>query len=86
MRTPIQNKIVNEIFEERFRQDIKFGSNRVMPPLKWLPILMEEVGEVSTEIIEMTFACDPQAKGRYREELVQVAAVCIAMLESHDNT
>ena len=61
------------IQEERDRQNAKWGV-KSLPPTIWLPVLVEEVGEVARAIMEQ----DNQAM---RGELVQVAAVCIAWLE-----
>lgn len=73
--------IYEEIRAERARQDAKFGANRVMPASSWLPVLVEEVGEVGSACLD-----DGQdAHGDLRAELVQVAAVAVAWLESIDN-
>lgn len=66
------------VFAERERQDLKWGDQRTHPPEKWLMILQEEIGEWSKEVLDKS---DP---ARVREELVQVAAVALVMLESHD--
>jgi len=77
--------IYNEIFEERKRQDDKWGEQN-HHPYKWLSILMEEVGEASKAVLE----CDFKGSSRdytlnsYRMELVQVAAVAVAMIECLD--
>lgn len=60
-----------KIRKERQKQDEKWGEQN-HGDLYWLGILVEEVGELSKEIIE----------GRdCREELVQTAAVAVAWLE-----
>jgi NTP pyrophosphatase (non-canonical NTP hydrolase) len=68
---------MEEIFEairqERKRQDEKWGRNRKLDNRIWLPILMEEVGEVAKEILE--------GHGTLKDELIQVAAVTVAWLE-----
>ncbi|KKL92108.1 hypothetical protein LCGC14_1888050 [marine sediment metagenome] len=68
--------ILQAIRDERARQDTKWGSQRKLSPQLWLTILMEEVGEVARASLEG----DPVG---YVEELVQVAAVAVAALESH---
>ena len=72
----LQEQVIWSILEERGRQDRKWGSQRTHSPEKWLTILMEEVGEVARASLED----DPLS---YIEELVQVAAVAVAALESH---
>jgi NTP pyrophosphatase (non-canonical NTP hydrolase) len=69
---------------ERTRQDKLYGKQSY-DPLGWLPILIEEAGEVSKEV------CDGYHKytGNYntdalRTELVHVAAVAVAWIEDID--
>lgn len=80
-------KILADIITERSRQDAKFGEQNHSPQ-DWLMILMEEVGEFARahmEVVYSTTATDLDAKRRHlRQELVQVAAVAVAMLESAD--
>lgn len=64
------------IITERVRQEKKWGPQN-HDPLKWNAILGEEFGEVSKAILEGDVK-------NYREELIQVAAVAIAALESLD--
>lgn len=61
---------------ERDRQDAKWGSQRRLPPDTWLRILVEEVGEVAE-------ALNDHDDKNYPVELVQVAAVAVAALESY---
>jgi len=77
-------KIFKEIKEEREKQDIKWGEQN-HKPIEWIAILTEEVGETSKAALEAHFEkCfwDPKKLKEYREELIQVAAVSVAMLES----
>lgn len=67
-----QEVVLQEILEERARQDCKWGEQN-HPALYWLGILVEEVGEVAKAIIE---------RRRYKEELIQTAAVCVGWLEA----
>lgn len=80
-----------EIREERRRQDAKWGEQN-HSPIEWCAILTEEVGEVSKEALELHFA-QLQNSGQseawfeeklalYRKEVIQVAAVALAMAES----
>ena len=74
-RTPI---ILN-IEEERERQDEKWGwpngGLAGQDPYKKLAILAEEFGEVANALLEEDYE-------NMKVELVQVAAVCVAWLES----
>lgn len=80
--------IFEQIRAERARQDAMWGQQN-HKPIEWVAILAEEVGEVSKEALENHFTgtyYKPNEKGlaKYREELVQVAAVAVAMIESLD--
>ena len=68
--------ILQAIQDERDRQDAKWGANRYLTQRTWLTILMEEVGEVAHASLE-------HDDDNYAEELIQVAAVAVAALESH---
>ncbi len=82
-------KIYKEITEERLRQDIKWGVQN-HNPVEWCAILGEEVGEVNKEALEAHFnlkshkTINVQNMCDYRKELIQVAAVAIAMIECLD--
>ena len=65
-----------EVIKERRRQDEKWGEQN-HGPFKWLAILGEEVGEANKAALE-----DDSAG--YRNELIQVAAVAMAMVGCHD--
>ncbi len=86
-------KIVADIICERRRQDAKFGGRdnlkSILPRVNTseaqyakLGVLMEEVGEVARAALEHDFGDDNAQLGHLQEELVQVAAVAIAWLES----
>ena len=68
--------ILDEVFDERGFQDEKWGEQN-HPPVFWLAILTEEVGEVARALQEGKW-------GQYRDELVQVAAVAVAAVASLD--
>jgi len=70
-----QQRILQELAKERFRQDDKWGENRNMPPADWMLILTEEVGESAKSIL------DRDVPVGLREELVQVAAISVAIIE-----
>ena len=61
------------VLEERQRQQDKWGEQN-HSPYYWLGILMEEVGEFSHDLIE-------NLPKTMEQELVQVVAVALAMLE-----
>ena len=74
----IQKHVIQKVINERAHQDHKWGVQRHSPEL-WMSILMEEVGEAAKEILEENFS-GYKSSGLYGE-LVQVAAVAIAILE-----
>lgn len=73
--------VFNEINQERIKQDLKWGEQN-HAPADWLMILGEEVGEVNKAALEAKFGSSTLRE--YREELVQVAAVTVAMIECFD--
>lgn len=86
------NQIASELYEERQKQDAKFGVQN-HEPIIYMSILTEEVGEAAKEANEIHFhGLDNyhpdlvESKARYRKELVQTAAVTIAMIESFDRS
>lgn len=75
--------IFEEISAERRRQDAKWRSpvERNLPLPIWLTVITEEVGEVAHEILVGAKWNDYTA---LRAELIQVAAVAVAMVEAID--
>ena len=77
--------IVADIAAEHIRQREKHGdeSCQDLPAghRAWLPILVEEVGEVATEVANLDPGHEPVD---LRKELVQVAAVTIAWIAAID--
>lgn len=71
-----QTTALLDVARERDRQDKKWGVQN-HDDAWWYVILGEEFGEVGKAIYEG----DPEA---YRAELVQVAAVAVAAIESFD--
>ncbi len=67
--------ILQAVSDERDRQDAKWGVQRHEANM-WLAILMEELGEAARATLEG----DPVG---YVDELVHVAAVAVAAIESH---
>ena len=74
--------ILDAVIVERKRQDKLYGIQD-HHPLAWLPILAEEFGEVARAVRRDHFGSDKEY-GDYRTELIHVAAVAIAMIESFD--
>ena len=74
--------IFSEIATERMRQDGIYGEQN-HTPLAWLPILAKEFGEVARAVRRDHFGSDKEY-GDYRTELIHVAAVAVAMIESFD--
>lgn len=66
--------VLERVAKERERQDAKWGEQN-HAPLKWSVILTEECGEVAKAALEVDHAA-------YISELVQVAAVAVAAVES----
>jgi NTP pyrophosphatase (non-canonical NTP hydrolase) len=72
------------VSDERSRQDAKWGEQNHDPAM-YLTILMEEVGEAAQAALALRFGKPTDAAhAHYREELVQVAAVAVAMIECLD--
>lgn len=84
-------RVLEEVLQERLRQDAKWGVQNHDPPT-WLMILGEEVGEVNQAALEYHFhqfdkaapERGPRTLDDYRRELVQVAAVAVSMIECLD--
>lgn len=69
--------VLEDVYVERLRQDYKWGDQRTHSNYLWSTILTEEVGESARASLEK----DP---AHLRKELIQVAAVAIAWIESID--
>ena len=68
--------VFHEVSEERSRQDRKWGEQNYHPAY-WFVILGAEVGEMANAFLE-------SRQSDYRTELIHVAAVAIAAIESLD--
>ena len=77
-----REQVIKLVREERRKQDKKWGRNRVLPNLLWNAILTEEVGEVSNEILDSHLYEIGETTDDLVGELVQVASVIFAWLES----
>lgn len=69
-------KILKEVLNERKNQHRKWGEQNHSPD-RWSSIFGEEAGEVHKAICERDWE-------NYREELIQVAAVAVQMVECYD--
>ena len=69
-----KDKIVKFIMAERARQDEKWGEQN-HDIYKWLAIIGEEVGEANKAALENDYS-------ELMEELIQIGAVTVAMIES----
>ena len=79
----------SEIKQERKRQNAKFGiQHRSL--IEWCVILGEEVGEVNRAAMEIHFKDEYKFYNGdikdFRKELIQVAAVCVQIIEDIDKT
>jgi hypothetical protein len=86
--------VLNDVMDERTRQDAKWG-RQDHEPARWLMILGEEYGEACEVGCRLTWPAKiepPENQEPYRvmcleefrKELVQVAAVAVAMIEAID--
>lgn len=88
-------RVLQRVANERKRQDEMFSFQH-HTPVKWLAILAEEFGEAAKECVEFTFANggtwtgdgseytddDPEgALANFCKELIETAAVCVAIVE-----
>lgn len=78
-----RSAIYRDIDDERSRQEDKFGS-QMHPWPTWAAILAEEAGEVAEACLQAHWNEDG-GLAHLREELVQVAAVAVQMLEKLDS-
>ena len=65
---------------ERHKQNKKWGEQN-HDAYRWITILMEEVGEVSQAVLQSEFGGDKGGQKNVHDEMVQVAAVALAMVE-----
>jgi NTP pyrophosphatase (non-canonical NTP hydrolase) len=75
--------IYRDIDAERDRQESLYGDQLHSWPI-WAAILSEETGEVSEACLQVHWH-EENALAHLREELVQVAAVAVQMLEKLDS-
>lgn len=68
--------VLEDVLHERERQDEKWGEQN-HGRYKWLAILAEELGEAAAAALK-------GETENYRKEMIQVAAVAVSAVESHD--
>lgn len=75
--------VLKEVLAERERQDRKWGQQN-HDLARWGLILSEEVGEFSQAALEATVRGSSVRAAQARTELIQVAAVAVAIVECMD--
>lgn len=75
-------KAIGSVIAEMNRQNKKWGADRDQHPFIWQAILSEEVGEFSQAILHDEFG--GHKSGTAREEMVQIAAVALQIIEYYD--
>lgn len=75
-------KAIGSVITEMNRQDEKWGADRNDHPFVWQTILSEEIGVFSQAILHDEFG--GHKSGTAREEMVQVAAVALQIIEYYD--
>lgn len=78
----LSTKAIGSVIAEMNRQDEKWGADRDQHPFVWQTILSEEVGEFSQAILHDEFGGNKS--GTAREEMVQIAAVALQIIEYYD--
>lgn len=79
-----RDTIFNAIATERDAQDAKWGNQFHGMPV-WSAILTEECGEVAEASLQVAFDGEAEYLAHLREELVQVAAVAVHIIEKIDS-
>ena len=76
---------ISDVEIERIAQDRQWGEQNNSFEI-WLTVLQEEIGEAAHEVLAMRYQTkkDTGSLGGLRKELVQIAAVALAMIESFD--
>jgi len=77
-RRKLVYRLFGEILSERDRQDEKWGSQRTLSDLRWLGIVIEEVGEAAEAILSDNME-------QTRKEVIQVCASALAWIECIDD-
>jgi NTP pyrophosphatase (non-canonical NTP hydrolase) len=84
-RSPDSDRVLAEVGAERARQDERWGEQN-HAPIAWIAILGEELGEAAQAALNLTWLERSGFDDRQplRRELIQVAAVAVAAVESLD--
>ena len=73
---------IKKVIEERIRQNQKWGYPQQNTPFEWVSILTEEVGEFAEATNDALLGSYPNGDlGKAIEEVIQVAAVAISIIE-----
>ena len=78
----LSTQAIAAVLCEMERQDSKWGSDRNLDPFLWAAILGEEVGEFNQAILHDYYG--GKCAGTSRDELVQIAAVALQIIEYYD--
>ncbi|MBN3143901.1 MazG-like family protein [Pectobacterium brasiliense] len=78
----LSTNALTDVVAEMDRQDIKWGPDRNLSPFIWASILGEEVGEFNQAILHDYYGGEFAGTGR--DELVQIAAVALQIIEYYD--
>jgi len=78
-----EHPVFVEVSKERDRQDRLWGEQN-HDPVYWLSILGEEFGEACQAFNNYWFESTSDNLDAYREEIIQVAAVAVEMIECLD--
>jgi NTP pyrophosphatase (non-canonical NTP hydrolase) len=86
----LRHAALQDIINERKSQIEKWGDQN-HGDLKWLSILVEEIGEVAKVVTEdcpagVRVMSHEKCQENLEEELIQIAAVCVAWIECIRNT
>ncbi len=87
--TSDSNQALKAVADERSRQELLWGIQRHSWP-EWMCILTEEIGETAQKANQLHWANGATAfqleplREEFREELVESAAVIVAMIEHLD--
>jgi len=82
----MSTRVLKQVSDERISQDNTWGEQNHSNP-HWLAILTEELGEVAECVCRTdvhSSAVKESAERQLRNELIQVAAVAVAWVESID--
>lgn len=77
------DRALSAVARERRRQDELYGSQRHLPPDRWLAVIAREFCEAGNEANEH-FKGRATSNEKLRTELVQIAAVAVAWVEALD--